>query len=362
MSQMTLIILFVFSFIIPLKSKAQSQESAYENLSSIVNIDGLEFITIPQQSGDSEKLAIIPPQKRITDHYHGILDHLFFKIKENGGSNNLDWLDINQLSMEIKDVKIYVNNSKEALLGSGVRRGSVYLTEQKTAILNSGFLLEIANEDLKNQPINIGFETMLMHEHLGALGYPDDNYEISTYLWIRTQPKGVYYATLPWIENSLKQHLKQNTRRTENIKYDTLTIDAHNNLVSGGSSGFGGGGDPFAAMIKIYALGNISVQKNYWSHYFKLSQMEENILPSLILFSRLESLEALFLNDKQKITHNIRKKINIFVGKNKTGEEEILFTVQPDNIIFEDHETLGKISIEYVSKLLFVYRTYGKVQ
>lgn len=92
---------------------------------------------------------------------------------------------------------------------------------------------------------------VLLHESLGALGYVDDNYQISNSLYMlydeaASPLKASSFFSLPEFQILFRQ-----SRRLNNPK-DTQNV--LNLLAEGGSNGVGGGGDPRAELIKFKAI------------------------------------------------------------------------------------------------------------
>ncbi len=103
---------------------------------------------------------------------------------------------------------------------------------------------------------------VLLHESLGALGYIDDNYQISNSLYMlydeATSPlKASRFFSLPEFQSSFTR-----PRRFNNPTDAQNVLDS---LAEGGSNGVGGGGDPHAELVKfevIYFLLHVFREEN----------------------------------------------------------------------------------------------------
>lgn len=320
------------------------------------NLEDVPLVTTTQDVGEEQKLVIIAPPQEVKEHYLAILQSLFDLINKKDGVKDLSWLNLPHLSKEIHDVNLLLNTSKEALVGSGTRAGSIYLTEQKTVILNSGLLWEITKDGRNNLPINVGFEVLLLHEFLGALGYPDDNYELSSYLWVRSEPNA-FMPILKDMEKALGAHLDFNPRRKENVGFDLNNVTDLEKISSGGSSGFGGGGDPTVALIKHFALGNFSHQKTYWTKYFKLTPKEVEAFPGVLLLAKVEpkKLHASFQENNSLRSQEVFQIIE--------DKDQIYFVADTDKILnAKAGQEIGMISFEFMAKVLAVHRHLNQLK
>jgi hypothetical protein len=92
---------------------------------------------------------------------------------------------------------------------------------------------------------------VLLHESLGALGYIDDNYQISNSLYMlydeaASPLKASSFFSLPELQSSFRQPKRFNN--------PTDAQNVLNLLARGGSNGVGGGGDPHAQLVKFEAI------------------------------------------------------------------------------------------------------------
>lgn len=145
-------------------------------------------------------------------------------------------LDIVQLSEEMKQVQ-WFENQGSFLAGSGESRfGAMYFVKEKKIIINSA---RAQYEPSHTMPV------AALHEALGALGYLDENYEVSTTLYLNslssTEQKNIF--SVPFIEKQNKK-LKTLERRKSDAVYKN----------SGGGTSVGGGGDGISVQVKIYSL------------------------------------------------------------------------------------------------------------
>lgn len=94
---------------------------------------------------------------------------------------------------------------------------------------------------------------ILLHESLGALGYIDDNYQISNSLYLLYDESNSHHLAkdsrifaLPEFQSSFIQ--------TQRVSNPTSVQNSLNALARGGSNGVGGGGDPHAELTKFEAI------------------------------------------------------------------------------------------------------------
>jgi len=196
-----------------------------------------------------------------------------------GFSQKVDWVDLMELQSEIDNVKLYLNRSNKAVIGSTNRSGGVYLTAQATVILNISLFRQLTQPKGSSQTLasSLGSEVMLIHEYLGALGYPDENYELSTYLYMRTFPNDYGAELLSYWHLALAEHLQKNPRRSKNLQF-----------TSGTSTGIGGGGDPASAALKLITLGTLAQGKSSYIARKVFAQGEYAALIRCVLQAEIE--------------------------------------------------------------------------
>ena len=150
------------------------------------------------------------------------------------------WLNLTSLNKEISRTHIYMVNSDYAIVGSCSRTGSVYVTYPSAVLINYGILKQDVSLFAK-----MGEGAMLLHEFLGANGYPDDLFEISSVLALMTisQDGGDAHSHLEILGKRLVHYLETHRRLQKNIK-----------VAAGGATSTGGGGDPWLALLKMLML------------------------------------------------------------------------------------------------------------
>lgn len=189
-------------------------------------------------------------------------------INNHKRSSQISWLDLNKFLSEVDQVNVYINPTNRAVIGSGNRTGGVYFNEEKKVIINLSLFEALTRKSESTSTTLVGSGMLLMHEYLGALGYPDENYEISSHLYMRSTPWDYGSPLIQATENQLKIHLDQNLKRTENIQFERVSD-------SGTSTGVGGGGDPASASVKMMLF---AVLGRYDYHYKSILKTEENYL------------------------------------------------------------------------------------
>lgn len=168
------------------------------------------------------------------------------------------WLDFEKIKNEINNVKVCVNLSTKPIYGSGVRTGSVYLTEEKTIIFN---LVRYKAVDNQTQGADMGLALNMLHEFLGALGYPDENYEITSFVYLNVQADYFGDEVVSSVQESFVSAIKDTQMRKLNIRSE-LTA-------RGGASGVGGGGDSVLIPLKSFSLVLLLMNKDYFELIFK---------------------------------------------------------------------------------------------
>jgi hypothetical protein len=159
------------------------------------------------------------------------------------GYDKIGDLNLTKLVKEIDSIHYQVVSDREFAQGRAYLK---YDVPTKTVYFPANLSLTGAEGPL-----------VLLHESLGALGYVDDNYQISNSLYLlydaATAPREAAapqklssFFTLPEFQSSFKQ-----PRRVGN---PTNVQNILNPLTRGGSNGVGGGGDPYAELVKFRAI------------------------------------------------------------------------------------------------------------
>lgn len=174
------------------------------------------------------RLAHLHPRDR--DSYHDQLETIFRRAPIKVG-----WVDSRTIQREIRTIKLCVNTSETPLTGSGSRHGSVYFTKERIIVLNRDRVL-----GLNDTPEN---SLLIIHETLGVLGYPDENYELTSLWYAKAQEQEFGLEVYQVLQLELEKELKGQVRSIENV----VTREGEG---SGGISGVGGGGDPEVAFFK----------------------------------------------------------------------------------------------------------------
>ncbi len=143
------------------------------------------------------------------------------------------WVDSKQIIREIRSIRLCVNATNTPLTGSGSRYGSVYFTKERIIVLNRDRILE-RNDTPENS-------LLLIHETLGALGYPDENYQLTSLVYAHAQRPEFGHEIVETMRVELGKDLQMQPRRLDNV----VTLES-----TGGISGVGGGGDPEVAFFK----------------------------------------------------------------------------------------------------------------
>ena len=252
-------------------------------------------------------IAKATPSQR--DFLLNFLVKLIEEAEQGGAKRQIGWLNFDELKKEWSNVDIWFNHSHKAILGSGNRIGSIYLVEQKVVILNYSLFDELTRGNRISLPINASFDLIHTHEFLGALGYPDDNYEISLYIRMRDFPND-YQPLFPAVESALTAHLEKNQRRVQNVRFQLAD--------AGSSTGVGGGGDPASAVVKDFALGMLGANGQNLKSWLPCSVQELSQLPALILLARTEPREeaAIYRAGKRRPEEVIgiaKKNVNSFL-------------------------------------------------
>ncbi len=207
---------------------------------------------IPSSHADTDQCSVINraylPEFRIlniTNEVHQRIPPEFYTFLSDSSDLKINWLNFGNLEKEIKDLTFCTNLSNKPIIGSGSRTGSVYFTKEKTVIFN-----------FKSYKNKLGSGLNLLHEILGALGYPDENYQITTALYTKFHNSFFSEESSQTILNSLESFLDKNPRNFENRIFEREGS-------SGGVTGVGGGGDADLIPLKAFALNMALSNKDF---------------------------------------------------------------------------------------------------
>lgn len=186
-----------------------------------------------QRYNITQRLQVLAPQDERV--FRADMDEIYNRI----GPGRVGWIDLAQIRSELRSLRICVNPDATPLTGSGTRHGSVYFTKERIIVINRDRAL--ANQHTPE------YSLLLIHEVLGALGYPDENYMVSSLVYAKAQTPELGAQNVSLLQHVVGEIVdkSENDRRTETM---TTAIN------TGGISGVGGGGDPEAALIKPFAI------------------------------------------------------------------------------------------------------------
>lgn len=209
----------------------------------------------------------------------------FFKVieryigasKQEGVKSKIGWFDLDVFLTEMRSLTIWFNQTSSAAVGSGTRVGGVYFTEEKAVLLNISLFHSLSNGPYASNVIAMGNEPWLLHEIMGALGYPDDHCQISCFYWANGFPKNYGSEVFSIWTGEVEKLLNANPRVTKNIS-----------VAKGTSTGFGGGGDPAAFGVKISALAVLGQMKQRALKQWHLSQRGYEELVRTIINLQIE--------------------------------------------------------------------------
>ncbi len=156
------------------------------------------------------------------------------------GSTHIGELDLRVLKKELLEVKWHAIDGI-FLAGSGGHRGAaVYVTSTKSVYVN---ILSV-NNMVGSQ---VSFYPWALHEALGALGYKDENYELTSVISFIAETKSVQNKNILQRRENIGAEIfsKNPSKRSSDVIYDTS---------EGGVTVIGGGGDFFTSYVKLELL------------------------------------------------------------------------------------------------------------
>jgi len=236
----------------------------------------------------------------------------------------LNFLDFKKLKYDIENnINLCVYRGTDFLIGSGTRKGSVNFTKEKAIIFNVKKLLS---------QFTIGSGLTMFHEFLGALGYPDQNYAITLYVYALVQIKDFGEETVRAIEKAASRYYERTGIFNENIMY----------AMNGGVTGVGGGGDTESVLLKISAIVFALNSCDEFSQRFG-TKMSKDDFSLFLLKYRIESSEIYPFPANTKLTNFV-----LFDGQVgivfKAGVWNKLLQSGPQNNLEEKREFLREIS------------------
>lgn len=247
-----------------------------------------------------------PLSQKETESVYQTIEFFVNEAIKGHAKNRLSWFDLQKFYSKIRTVSLYSNTTTQAIKGSGHRIGSIYLTEQRLIIFNIGLLYALTDRGGAYQFIAAGTETLFLHEFLGALGYPDEDYLLSSYIWMRTFPDDYGDPLFKKMENFLNQQIETKQLKIKNILFklkDTELSPSVNDLQGGSSTGVGGGGDPASIAIKILTLARLGQQKEYLMEKYNLDENAYEHLIDKVLKLKIEpdpQIQEYLKNDSRK--------------------------------------------------------------
>lgn len=149
----------------------------------------------------------------------------------------------------------------------------------------------------------------LLHESLGALGYKDEDYEISAFFSALSLLSAAEIQEVGTLLSSFEFDLSKNTRspngplRVHDDKYSEMI------LVAGGSTTGGGGGDPIMLRLKALVIRLLLIQKEdvkAFKFIINKTRFERPIIYSEAIRSGLDEVDQYPLS-YEKFLRSIRE-------------------------------------------------------
>ncbi len=199
------------------------------------------------------------------------------------GLKKIGTILISTLEREFQLVQISFNLSAgQNYVGSHFRTGSIYIPAEKKVIFNICDIVIQLQKAIQNNSRN-SLNMLFFHEYLGALGYHDNNYEITSYaqflLSAAPSPQQNPNDSIiknPFgqaMESALIRHLKQNP-----VGSPIRGLE----LRGGGTGGVVGGGDSEVATVKAYLLLYAQAMENVYIFNGKDLMQDPQFLISLL--------------------------------------------------------------------------------
>ncbi|MGZ3774689.1 MAG: hypothetical protein ACXVCY_12740 [Pseudobdellovibrionaceae bacterium] len=226
---------FLLLFILPYYVKAEDPLKV-----TSCPVDTSQLKSVQQESAfDGSKIWLAP--EAIKKNFIAVFDQLL-SMADRTKNTELHLL-IQEMRSKIGNVIFCINGTRGAFVGSSTRTGSVYFKDKNLIIFNLSLL-----ERLKNQP-GRGLGMMALHELIGALGYSEQNFAISSVLYLNIHSEVIGQENVERLNRNFGHYLK---KHTETQKHEGNVLI----LADGGGGGSGGpsGGDPYVAELKSLLL------------------------------------------------------------------------------------------------------------
>lgn len=150
-------------------------------------------------------------------------------------------INVENLRARIPSIKV-VSYSGDAMIGSGVRSDAINFTKQNFILLNHEKMGGYSPRQV---------QIMQWHEALGALGYDDENYLLSSTLTMRVADPQMRLSSV--IVERFQKQFNAPLRKDNKISKQ----------IEGGATGIGGGGDGETAEIKMLTLSYLNKMYSY---------------------------------------------------------------------------------------------------
>lgn len=200
------------------------------------------------------------------------------------GASHIHEIDLKNLANEFSNVKLYklLNDAHAIGVGNNSGRfGSVYISETQSVYINQDITDYTSKQNVP----------LLAHELLGALGYNDTNYQISSVLFARNSNSIIQKINA----TSLRPQLK--LPNTPQLKINLNQFDKNGTKLKsdGGVTVIGGGGDEDLINVKIFMLNDFQ----NWKESFLIQVLNNKNLKDSI--QSLTSIDLEKLNNNSKI-------------------------------------------------------------
>jgi hypothetical protein len=162
-------------------------------------------------------------------------------------------VDLLGLIEQVKTLNVFLDTSPVDTLPETDRRSGLNSSHKKEATI---YTQVIASQRSPNSPYFEANSTLFFHEYLGALGYQDQNYELSSILSLTH-----FLVQLARVRPHYVDKLDRWKKYLSRLSLDkTKPVKRFAQAFGGGSSTTGGGGDYASALYKFILLSDLMLE------------------------------------------------------------------------------------------------------
>jgi hypothetical protein len=233
----------------------------YNLFEKFLLVFGLLFVQLPSQANittyncsDGQTIFINKP-KLLAEVVNSDFMAIFIRMKEL--NQKVSGESLEDFQRAILNIKTYILQPGDASYGSGT-----YGFRQEAANYDGCIVIPESLLSQSSTEVSSSNKYLLLHEAMGAAGYQDRNFEITSLLMLPKELFSKFNLSMPMIERKKTEQLAQSRKAPEESERpEQVFIEKTPFTLAGdGGSVIGSGGDSLLLLIKSNIIANLLTQ------------------------------------------------------------------------------------------------------